>query len=199
MLFSIVLFLSSDTGFHAISSGSLIASVAVVMMGFIAIEKNSKPSIKISFILLVSIAVMLELSSRYTKVFGADGIENSKYFINKGIEKGLYVNKYRYNSYIELNNDIENCSIPDNANVLFLSKKTWLYLINDSYNYSTYSAWLSTSPEKLIPYYEINENKMPDFIYADEDYFEILDVLIDRYGYTCVTTKLGNKFCYKNE
>ena len=61
----------------------------------------------------------------------------------------------------------------------------------------TYSSWLSDNPERLFSFYKINPEKIPDYIYADEDYLDIAYELIKHLGYDYKKTPLNNLYAYK--
>ena len=199
MIYTVLLHMSSNTQYHAICNAVIVADVAVCIMLFkVKLDKMILHKVKIVLLfVLLSIQISSQMYVRYNENFGTDETVYQTNLVEMGPEKGIYMSDYRFSSYTDTYEDIVSLKMKSGAKVLFLSRKTWLYLIDGSYRYATYSSWLSTNPERLLPFYEMNEEKLPEYIFADEDYFDIAHILCEKYSYQLTETKAGNLFCYK--
>ena len=198
MVYTVSMLLSSDTGFHAISSGALLADATVVMMFFVAIKKMDMKKITI---IIASLTIMLhigvEFIARYQSIYAFDKIQYQTNYIDYGLGKGIYLKDHRYNQYNNLYRDLDEMKIPDYSKVLFISNKTWLYLTNSTFEYATYSAWLTKNPERLVPYFEMFPDKIPDYFYVDEDFHDFGKMLAEKLGFQIKYCQSGNIYCYK--
>lgn len=87
--------------------------------------------------------------------------------IKNGPYENLYISRRYYGTYRQSLADLD--EIKDRSSedepVLILSDMTWLYLYIDR-PFGTYSAWqLSFEPHRLKAYYELNPEKIPEYIY----------------------------------
>lgn len=175
VIFSFILYVTSDLKQYAIANGMVLAGFASFFLidDYLQKYENNTILIKTLCILLVFAQIGTEVYERMTKYYLDNNINDNLYLIEKSVAKGLYVDQEQYDTYMSVYNDI-NVNIPHAAKLLVLSQKPWIYLANDS-DYCTYSAWMTSSKEfrinRLKEYYTLHQDKYPNYIYVlDEDF-----------------------------
>lgn len=175
VIFSFILYATSDLKQYAIANGMVLAGFASFFLidDYLQKHENNTKLIKTLCILLVFAQIGTEVYERMTKYYLDNNINDNLYLIEKSVAKGLYVDQEQYDTYMSVYNDI-NVNIPHAAKLLVLSQKPWIYLANDS-DYCTYSAWMTSSKEfrinRLKEYYTLHQDKYPNYIYVlDEDF-----------------------------
>lgn len=175
VIFSFILYTTSDLKQYAIANGMVLAGFASFFLidDYLQKYENNTILIKTLCILLVFAQIGTEVYERMTKYYLDNNINDNLYLIEKSVAKGLYVDQEQYDTYMSVYNDI-NVNIPHAAKLLVLSQKPWIYLANDS-DYCTYSAWMTSSKEfrinRLKEYYILHQDKYPNYIYVlDEDF-----------------------------
>lgn len=203
MIYTFVINVSSDQSFYVITSMGTVPMVASIVMGFASINEMENKYVKSLSIVSISSLLLLQIGTeavlRWNDVYWETGLKTQNVLIEDGPEKGLYVSKEKYDMYYSDMNDIQSFNFKGNS-ICYLTHKCWYYLFNDGkYINAAYSAWLSRNPIRLIDYYEINPKKIPDNIYSEPEYFEIVDKLSEKYNYSCETTEIGNIACSLNK
>ena len=175
VIFSFILYATSDLKQYAIANGMVLAGFASFFLidDYLQKYENNTILIKTLCILLVFAQIGTEVYERMTKYYLDNNINDNLYLIEESVAKGLYVDQEQYDTYMSVYNDI-NVNIPHAAKLLVLSQKPWIYLANDS-DYCTYSAWMTSSKEfrinRLKEYYTLHQDKYPNYIYVlDEDF-----------------------------
>lgn len=175
VIFSFILYATSDLKQYAIANGMILAGFASFFLidDYLQKYENNTILIKTLCILLVFAQIGTEIYERMTKYYLDNNINDNLYLIEESVAKGLYVDQEQYDTYMSVYNDI-NVNIPHAAKLLVLSQKPWIYLANDS-DYCTYSAWMTSSKEfrinRLKEYYTLHQDKYPNYIYVlDEDF-----------------------------
>ena len=175
VIFSFILYSTSDLKQYAIANGMILAGFASFFLidDYLQKYENNTILIKTLCILLVFAQIGTEIYERMTKYYLDNNINDNLYLIEESVAKGLYVDQEQYDTYMSVFNDI-NVNIPHAAKLLVLSQKPWIYLANDS-DYCTYSAWMTSSKEfrinRLKEYYTLHQDKYPNYIYVlDEDF-----------------------------
>ena len=175
VIFSFILYATSDLKQYAIANGMVLAGFASFFLidDYLQKYENNTILIKTLCILLVFAQMGTEVYERMTKYYLDNNINDNLYLIEESVAKGLYVDQEQYDTYMSVYNDI-NVNIPHAAKLLVLSQKPWIYLANDS-DYCTYSAWMTSSKEfrinRLKEYYILHQDKYPNYIYVlDEDF-----------------------------
>ena len=134
---------------------------------------------------------------RYNTVFWEKDLKSQEYYIDEGLEKGLYVAEGRYRDYQKKHPEMKMLESEGIKKVLFLSENTWYYLCAD-FEISAYSAWLSgvheDTFERLLAYYKINPDKKPEAVYTDEKYIEKVKAFCESLGFSMYPTKSGAIF-----
>lgn len=165
LLFSIVLYCTSDLQVVATSMGLAISGFA----SFFLIEDSLKNTKWNEFLILTVCIAQLssQIFLRIRKYYFDWYTPNDTYEITDSVAKGLYVTKEQYEEYYSIYNDIKD-NIPENANLCSISQKPWVYFIKNS-NYYTFSAWMSDTVDykinRLKEYYSLHEEKMPNYVY----------------------------------
>ncbi len=190
-IYTFCIFLSSDTGFFALSSASTVMTVATVIMLCKYLsdfsEVKSRPT---ACIIIVVLALMIgvqfgeELWFRYSYVFWEDhGVRGQTVYAQSGPEKGILMTPERLSKYSTLEKDMSIIRADLSVkNLLVLSSTSHGYLLAEK-NMSTYSAWLGkvsdNSISRLDTYFTMNPDKIPDTIYCEEQYSEYVDHYIN--------------------
>lgn len=202
MLYGFCINISSNQTYHAIFSASSVATVgSILMVGMFLNEINTETKVvflKKTCSVLVILSFVVQIMTvgilRYNGVFGETGIRSQTELIQSGSQAGLRVSAELYSEYCIANEEINSLAKYEPQKVLFLSKKAWLYFIDD-YEIAAFSAWLSGvntyTVEKLLAYYELNPDKKPDVVYAEIQHEEFLEQLGQALGMNKVSTPYG--------
>lgn len=202
VIYSFCLNLSSDQKILAIHSASTVSMIASAAIIFIAVnhKEHKKNTLKGCLIVYQCMLVLTVFAFRIFFNFWDGNILQEKKMNELSVEKGIYSSLYKADEFMTYYEDLE--YIPQNSKVLFLTKKTWLYLCN-GYQNCSFSAWPSGMNEatidKLNKYYETNPDKIPEYIYVKEDKKDLIEKLniIDTYKLEVSTNNQG--YIYKNE
>lgn len=170
ILYSYSMFWASNTGLLAIGQGLILSTLAT----FLYAGKVVNPSIKKNCIVFLFTGIWLVMSVfRMYGTYYDEYLDNQVNYIDKGPEKGLYVNNRRYKDYAIMYNDA--LSLADEK-VLYLTRNSWVYLL-DGYDNISYSAWITdygvdykSALKKFDAYYDIHSEKKPEYIYVYMDY-----------------------------
>ena len=179
LLYTFCINLSSDQYFYAISSASTVSSIASLVILTIYIKENYEEfNIKSSIAFIITILFLFiqlfsEIYLRYNTVFWEKSISTQNKMVEFGAEKGLLVTQEKLDYYTIIYSDMKSINNnPEINSVLFYSTQTIMYLDAEK-EFGTYSPWLSglgiNTINRLLEYYSINPDKMPDVIYAPED------------------------------
>lgn len=177
VIFSFILYATSDLKQYAIANGMVLAGFASFFLidDYLQKYENNIILIKTLCILLIFAQIGTEVYERMTKYYLDNNINDNLYLIEESVAKGLYVDQEQYDTYMSVYNDI-NVNIPHAAKLLVLSQKPWIYLANDS-DYCTYSAWMTSSKEfrinRLKEYYTLHQDKYPNYIYVLDGDFKL--------------------------
>ena len=125
--------------------------------------------------------------------------------IKQGPAKGIYTSAVKASEYDTLYNDIKSYKSKTKGNILFLTEKTWTYLLLDDFPYATFSAWISgeksSSIVRLNNYYSLNPDKKPTYIYIPkQSKWDLTNVDSEAAinGYNLEETDVGYKLEKKN-
>lgn len=200
VIYSFCLHLSSNQEILAICSASTVSMVGASVIIFNSINSKEKNENIINRGLMIyhSILFCVLLAFRMFFNFWDGNILQKNKLILNGPEKGIYASESKANEFNEYYLDLE--TIPKGSKVLFLSEKTWLYLCNN-YKNCSFSAWTSginsASIMRLNQFYEINPNKIPEYIYMKEAEMDLLEKLNIMDTFKLIST--NNCYIYKNE
>ena len=194
MLYSLCLHLCSNQRFFAISSAASVATIGTIMMIAIFTQelefaKNNKHFQKLpAMLLLILFGVQLftQAELRYSSVFWSNGMSEQTEYIENSIQAGLYISEDSAKLYSQKAEDLNALQAYDRDSVLYLSRNTWYYLMDDS-NMASYSAWLAGVSEhtisRLEAYYSLDMNKLPDLVYVDLEHEDIAYLFAEKFSY----------------
>lgn len=178
LVYSFLLNLSSNQILYAISSAFSIAICGGTTNIFYINSRMKKGNLlRYSFLILFVVTQFIsETYFRIVPIFWEGTIFENNEFVSFGIDNGIFVSKEKYDIYTNYYYELESIPNNENINVLFVSDKTYLYLMGKWRN-SCYSAWpyvySGNYSSRLLSYYEINSNKLPEFIFVDSEYSDI--------------------------
>jgi len=129
-------------------------------------------------IVLIAAQLAPETVLRYRAVFWESMDILQKELQTEGTERGLHISQAAEDGYrdtLGLRDYIDE-QYPDAGKVIFISDYTWLYLLCEGRENSSYSAWLcdltgeipTENMERLMKYYEIFPEKIPELIYIEK-------------------------------
>ena len=195
VIFSFILYATSDLKQYAIANGMVLAGFASFFLidDYLQKHENNTKLIKTLCILLVFAQIGTEVYERMTKYYLDRDINDNLYMIKESVAKGLYVDQEQYDTYMSICNDI-NANIPHHAKLLVLSQEPWIYLMNDS-EYCTYSAWMTNSKDfrikRLKEYYTLHPDKYPKYIYVLCEDFESEELQNEFPNFSLISTDIG--------
>ena len=195
VIFSFILYATSDLKQYAIANGMVLAGFASFFLidDYLQKHENNIKLIKTLCILLVFAQIGTEVYERMTKYYLDRDINDNLYMIKESAAKGLYVDQEQYDIYMNIYKDI-NDNIPYQAKLLVLSQEPWIYLLNDS-EYCTYSAWMTNNKEfrikRLKEYYDLHPDKYPNYIYVLCEDFESEELQNEFPNFSLISTDIG--------
>ena len=207
ILYGFCLRWTSNQGFYVISMAAAVSTAAsCAMVGTLISRWRAEPDCPqvmrtllraVPCVLLV-IFVLLEGTTRYQFMFWADGtMEEMTQEITQGAEAGLYTTPQKAQDYALLYEDTQSVRQEDQGPVLYFALDTYLYLC-DTKEFGCYSAWLSgigdNSFQKLLTYYQLNPDKVPNIVYTLNRYAWVEEHVYDiaqQYGYAVEETDMG--------
>ena len=180
--------LSSNQGLYAMSSAAAAAMPAAVVILLRSLRGEELPGLRTAAAGCLACLLLLqggsELYYRWDNVFWEGSVAEQTVLLREGPEAGLLVKPVKAELYEPHWEELR--SLNSREKVLFLSERTWYYLCGDWQN-ASFSAWLSgvneNSVEKLLRYYAINEDKLPDLICADSEAQPYLQPFLREYGF----------------
>lgn len=197
MLYTFCLHMGSNQQFYAIFSAGAAALVGSAVIIAVCIESlfRQHRGRRSRWVILVTAAAIgvfqlgSELYLRWHDVFWDGAISTQTEKIEEGPSKGLTVTPSSlsaYNGVCSIAASVEMLA-PNAQSILFLSDKTYGYLICDDLENAGYSAWLATIDsrcvDRLKAYYEIRPQKTPDVIAVDAAYTSLTDSLTEIAAY----------------
>lgn len=217
VLYSFAVCFSSNQYFYVIFPAFTISNVAsFVFIGAFIKElkeefeiknnKNNNYKIILCTVLLITTVCLqniLEITVKYQHCFFEPvTVQQMNSKIECGPAKGIYTNLDNYNVYNQAYNDIANYKNMSQGNILFLSNRCWYYLVAENCIWSTYSTWLSgvnySAINRLQQYYNLNPEKIPQYIYIEKEEAGELDLsdiynIADYYGYKISENEISYK------
>ena len=213
-MYGICIHMASTEGFLNIASVSLVSLMAslviVTVTGVEAISKTRNSFI--SFITVCAVAAVLVMQvgatvyTRYESVFWESGwfgagMPAQTQTLAKGPEKGILATTEKeemYNSFVEDVDALTAEYAPES--ILYISQNTWLYLLSEDARVASFSAWLPGADEeqlmhtmeRLESYFDMDNDKLPQIIYAEQQYHKLSDEFAEKLGYTQDITQNGN-------
>ena len=183
MIYGFFLNISSNNGFYAISEAALISSLGsiLIIVSFLqnlSKEQLPKPTIiicKAVIVCLFTAFLTIETITRCTVFYRDETINEMKYVVACGSQKGIHTTESKKEEYEALFEDTNSVRYSDAESVLYYVYAPWLYL-DDEKNNSGPSTWFklefdsdASINKTLIDYYNINPKKIPDIVYTLKD------------------------------
>ena len=180
MLYAACVHMTSNQAFYALSSASTAATVSSILVLTVCVRdiwlsaerKEPRAACLAAFALLFCVQLGLQTYMRYGTVFWETGMREQTYTVEQGLEKGVRTREAEARAYMQLIRETEAVrKDPQVRSVLYLSEKTWLYLLDGEKRMAAYSAWLSgvneSTLDRLDAYYALNPDKRPDAVYYE--------------------------------
>lgn len=182
MLYSFCIHCASNQALYAITSASTVALIGSVPMIILTVQDVAaglpekcawRKMICLGAACLLAMQLSTELIIRYRALYWEAPMYEQTCKIESGPGKGIRVSPAYAQDYLLLDKAVTESEAYRNAkSVLFLSEKTWLYLLEPK-QIASYSAWLSgvseASIERLALYYGLHPDKKPDCIFLPDD------------------------------
>ncbi len=184
LLYGLCMHWSSNQKFYVISNAALLSSIGSIMM-FMNVRKKlmtiSRDVItRVSCsgtVVMLTVFVVIVFSARYDLTFWdykmSDKVMTEQ--IEVGVNKGIYTDEEKKMSYTKLYQETEPVRNYPGKSVLYFSDFTFLYL-DDTKQNASFSAWISgagdLSSDRLVYYYEINPDKIPDIMYCQKNAYD---------------------------
>lgn len=213
ILYSLCMHFTSNQYFYIISTAMTAANVAsYLFLGQLIREMQETPdnityAVWVKRFSLVFAALMIflqgafQIGSKAQHVFWDSDPDSLTAEIEAGPAAGLRTTPANAAAYEALYNDVTqfvNSTGGYRDNVLFLTKRTWMYLAAYDFPYGTFSAWLSgerdSSLQRLDTFYSVNPDKQPKFVYIPKDSDWNIDPLLNSWkakGYQLSETDLS--------
>lgn len=176
ILYSFFANYASNQGMHAIAMTAAVTNFAsVLMIGRYAeqeLEGKNKALPIAACILLLIVQTGVQAYAKSVHAFWEDGISSLDARVAEGPLKGVVTSREKAGAYAERLADIRPYAEKDEGVILFVTRDTWCYLYADM-DYGTFSPYISGSEEAAAErwraYYEVNPDKIPDYIYIPKD------------------------------
>ena len=190
--------LSSNQLHYAMSSASAAAIPAAAVMLACSVKAEPRPGLRRAAAAALAVLFLFQggaqLHYRWNWIFWEGEPEEQTVLLREGPEAGLLVSEKKAELYEPRFRELQRLN--SREKLLFLSENTWFYLCGDWEN-AAFSAWLSgvneVSVDKLMSYYRVNPDKVPDLIYVENPGdLGYAQPLMTEYGFRVVqTTELG--------
>lgn len=194
LIMAIMMNLSSDTAFNAMTLGFAISGAAscIFMVDFIKEVRKEwfKNFIIWIGILSISIAVIIPGFFRVYVVYRDSNLVNLSSEITKGPAKGLWTT-YEHNLQYEEVMSVMKTYCKGDGMVFISSWCPWAYLCTNMKcgAYSTWKIKMERDEEKLKTYYEMYPNRIPDVVVQLNDEIGKIDILNKFKDFEWLSTK----------
>lgn len=181
IVYSLCITMSSNQYFYVISMALSITNIASYIFLAQLLKEMKERKDEISYtnalrttaIIVVAFAISLlacmQLESKIEHCFWESSKENLTTKITTGPAKGLYTTSQNQALYESISQDLDYYENVEDGDILMLTERTWCYLKTEDMPYASFSAWISgeneTALRRLEQYYEVNPDKVPDYIY----------------------------------
>ena len=173
LIYSICVSSTSNMGFLVISMAFSVVNIAsFVFMGLFVRETRGDAghgALCLSLGCSLAFFAVLLCLSKANHCFWDDAPSRLKSEISAGPGRGIITSEALEESYTLIYEDMQSYREADRGELLIMSQIPWCYLIADDYPYGSFSAWLSgldeSTVQRLELYYQINPDKIPDYIY----------------------------------
>ncbi len=181
IVYSICITMSSNQYFYVISMALSITNVAsYIFLSQLLKEMKQRPdevsytnALRKTTVIVVAFAISLlagmQIESKVEHCFWESPKEMLTTKITSGPAKGLYTTQQNQDLYESISQDLVSFDSVKKGDILMLTERTWCYLKVNDMPYASFSAWISgeneTALRRLEQYYEVNPDKVPDYIY----------------------------------
>ena len=173
VIYSVCVSSTSNMGFLVISMAFSVVNIAsFVFMGLFIRQSrgeagNKKLSIPAAFALALFASMLCYSKANHCFWDGAPAKLSSE--LGAGPGRGIVTSEALGESYRLIYEDMQSYRQADRGELLIMSQIPWCYLIADDYPYGSFSAWHSgldeSTVQRLELYYQINPDKIPDYIH----------------------------------
>ena len=193
MLYTFCIHAGSNMEYYSISSAAAVAMVPSMMIIAICARDSMRSRRDVAGYAAVVIAVFLSIGQiaiigfmRYKSVFWGSMDDLLAEVEEKSIEKGLYISpetKKQFYWSIAASSLVEE-TWPGEGKLLVMSTQNSIYLQCPDKENASISGWImeldgsisrENTVERLLAYYEINPQKIPDIILIEEKYVDYVE------------------------
>ncbi|MBQ7132902.1 MAG: acyltransferase family protein [Ruminococcus sp.] len=212
IIYSICAAISSNQYFYIISMALSISNIAsYIFLAQLLKEMKQRPDEisysnglrKLTVIVVaftISLLACMQLESKIEHCFWESPKEMLTEKITSGPAKGLYTTQQNQALYESISKDLESYDSVKEGDILILSERTWCYLKTNDKPYGSFSAWMSgeneTALSRLKLYYQVNPDKVPEYIYipkANKLDTAQLSSIAQSHGYEAVENDVSYK------
>lgn len=210
MLYTFLISMVSITGVFSLTSAAIVplmGSIVIICNNIHNLYKQQAMRNKWCILLVIPILLTfcLEVEMRQKQIYWGGDIEEQKIFVDKGIEKGLYVRDDDY--YFDYIENMDNVLFFDKSefhSIAYVTSNPYMYLMTPNMRNKFFMAYILLDRmdfnyyKKTLESYYSDDNRRPDVVYidnnAEEDYSKWF---IDRFKYKNeLNTPSGAKIIY---
>lgn len=164
--------LSSNQGIYVICNACAVSScISLFLIKSFWEENNIWSKTKYWFLLLCGVQIFSEVYVNLNYVYWEDDISLLSYKIEEGPLKGIYTTKEKKESYDINYENIRSIKNFQGKNILIFNYFSCGYLVAEEAGNGAFSAWMpeynDLDDEKMIQYYKLHPEKVPEIIYVD--------------------------------
>ncbi len=207
LIYTFCLNYSSNQGLYALTNAATVGAFASILIIAIFLRNSSAASRTRRMILTGSVLLMFmvqiggELYLRYENVFWENGVSDQTVSPDTGPEKDILMTEYHLEAYNRVLSETEPLRTdPDIERVLFFTLDPVLYLSTEK-AFGSFSSWLPgisrRTFDRLMLYYELNPDKIPDAVYLPRENTEYLPLFEDM-GYRPSETPGDNFILFRH-
>lgn len=179
VLYSFCVSASSNMGFLVLSMALSVADISgIIFIGLLTRQIRALPVKnavfgQISAVISVACLFVLVVAVKATHCFWNGSPAQLDSRIEDGAARGVITSEELCADYGRIYDDLQYYADKPRGGILVYAQETWCYLILNDYPYSSFSAWLSgldgTTEQRLELYYDLNQEKYPEYIYILKD------------------------------
>ena len=173
VIYSVCVSSTSNMGFLVISMAFSVVNIASVVFIGLFVRQNRREAGCVELCIPAALALALFAAmlcySKADHCFWDGAPTQLKSELTAGPGRGIVTSQALGESYRLIYEDMQSYRETDRGELLIMSQIPWCYLIAEDYPYGSFSAWLSgldeSTVERLELYYEINPEKIPEYIH----------------------------------
>lgn len=215
LLYAYAVSASSNQGFYVISSVFSVGCICSIYFIYSFLSGYDGKQARLfgwvaqgAGIVAFAVVLVFAMQIRATDTFWDSDVAELNVKIESGVNRGIITREsFKNSSDTALADTADIRAIPE-GNVLYFSKNTALYLMDEKRN-AAFSAWMSIGDMKksqinraltrLKAYYEINPEKIPDVIYIDMSKEADAQNVPEQLGLEGTLTKCGSGYVFYRE